>query len=87
LPPELPNGQVTGLRARGGDTIDITWENGEITHATLHTHHAHTVAVRTSVPMTVTAPDDDHVVAARRTDPTTVTFDATAGTSYRLTRP
>ncbi|MGP3972333.1 glycoside hydrolase family 95 protein [Streptomyces sp. 6N223] len=86
LPPELPDGQVSGLRARGGDTIDITWENGEITQATLHTRHARTVQVRTTVPVTVTAADGGRQVTARRTDPTTVTFDATAGASYRLTR-
>ncbi|MEO3751446.1 glycoside hydrolase family 95-like protein, partial [Streptomyces sp. B6B3] len=82
LPPELPNGTVTGLRARGGDTIDITWDNGEITHATLHTHHAHTVAVRTSVPMTVTV--DGRNVPVRRTKGTLVTLDTEAGISYEL---
>ncbi len=82
LPPELPNGTVTGLRARGGDTIDITWQNGEITRATLHAQHTHTVSVRTARPVTVKAGGKN--VAVRRAEATLVTIDAEAGTSYRL---
>ncbi|MEO3756334.1 glycoside hydrolase N-terminal domain-containing protein [Streptomyces sp. B6B3] len=84
LPPELPNGTVTGLRARGGDTIDITWDNGQITHATLHTHHAHTIRVRARTPMDVTTESGEQVTV-ERPEATIVSFTGTAGTSYRLT--
>jgi alpha-L-fucosidase 2 len=84
LPPELPNGTVTGLRARGGDTIDITWEDGEITQATLHAQHTRTVTVRAGVPLTVT--DNGRQVTVRRAEVNTVAFDATAGTTYQITR-
>jgi len=38
LPPQWPSGRVTGLRARGGFTVDIAWEGGCFTEATITSH-------------------------------------------------
>lgn len=35
LPRLLPNGEVKGLRARGGYTVDIAWQDGHVTTARL----------------------------------------------------
>ncbi len=36
LPKAWPNGHATGLRARGDFTVDVTWENHQLTSVTLH---------------------------------------------------
>ena len=35
LPGAWPAGRVTGLRARGGVEVDVAWESGKLTEATL----------------------------------------------------
>lgn len=35
LPKAWPTGQVTGLKARGGYTVDMAWKGGLLTHATV----------------------------------------------------
>ena len=33
LPPQWPNGEVSGLRARGGFTVKVQWEDGKLVAA------------------------------------------------------
>jgi alpha-L-fucosidase 2 len=45
LPTDWPNGQVTGLRARGGFTVDIQWKDGKLTEAVIHSSPGGTAKV------------------------------------------
>jgi len=46
LPSALPNGSVSGLRARGAIEVAITWQNGKLVKATLKSSHDEPVKVR-----------------------------------------
>ncbi len=46
LPQALPYGKVTGLRARGGFEVDITWREGQLTEATIRSHLGNPVTLR-----------------------------------------
>jgi len=38
LPAAWPKGEVKGLATRGGFIVDIAWDQGKLTHATLHSN-------------------------------------------------
>jgi alpha-L-fucosidase 2 len=46
LPKTWPNGSVTGLCARGGFVIDLSWKDGVLTHAELHSKLGNPCIVR-----------------------------------------
>ena len=46
LPPEWPDGKVTGLRARGGFTVDIEWKGGRVTNYRIASPQPREVALR-----------------------------------------
>jgi alpha-L-fucosidase 2 len=46
LPKAWANGKVTGLRARGGFTVDIEWQDGKVTNYRIVAPEARTVQVR-----------------------------------------
>jgi alpha-L-fucosidase 2 len=46
LPAAWPEGSVTGLRARGNFTVDLTWEAGRMTRATLRSSTANRATLR-----------------------------------------
>lgn len=48
LPAAWPTGSVSGLRARGGVTVDLTWQDGRLTCATLTADRDGTVIIRTA---------------------------------------
>jgi alpha-L-fucosidase 2 len=46
LPAAWPDGKVTGLRARGGFTVDIEWKNGKVTNYRITSPEPREVKVR-----------------------------------------
>lgn len=46
LPSAWPTGSVTGIGARGGFSVDITWKSGAVTSATLHSTGGTSTVVR-----------------------------------------
>jgi alpha-L-fucosidase 2 len=46
LPSAWKTGSVTGLRARGGFTIDISWRDGQLTEAIIHSDKGGTAKLR-----------------------------------------
>jgi alpha-L-fucosidase 2 len=46
LPKAWPTGKVTGLRARGGFTVDMEWKNGKVTSYRIASPEPREVKVR-----------------------------------------
>ncbi|TDS17461.1 glycoside hydrolase family 95 protein [Sphingobacterium paludis] len=46
LPDALPNGKVTGLKARGGFTVDLAWQNSVLTQVNIHSALGGTCRIR-----------------------------------------
>ena len=52
LPDEWSEGEVKGLRARGGFTVDISWHDGVVSKATVKSAIGGTLRLRSYVPLT-----------------------------------
>jgi len=50
LPTKWQTGSVTGLKARGGYTVSIAWENGTLKQASIKASKAGTLTLRTKTP-------------------------------------
>ena len=53
LPDEWKSGSIEGVKARGGFTLDITWENGKLKQAKIQSALGGNCRVRTTMPVKV----------------------------------
>jgi len=83
LPAEWSAGRVSGLRARGGFTVSMTWTAGSLTEATIDAAVDGRCRVAANGVSGVTL--GGRPVAVSRTADGAIEFAATADSSYRLT--
>ena len=83
LPADLPNGSVSGLRARGGFTVDITWKDGRLAEACIVPLESRRCSVFHRVRrLSVSDPEGNLVETTERNG--LIEFDVTAGFRYRI---
>lgn len=94
LPDAWPSGSVTGLRARGGITLDLEWRDKKLFRALIHSQFANPIRIRTAhsagnlfledVKRKKILVLDSPVPGASVADKTTGIFKPRAGGTYRL---
>lgn len=82
LPTEWAEGTVSGLRARGGFTLDLAWRAARVTEARLVATRAGEVVVHAPGVERVSAAG--RAVRVRRVGPATLAFQASPGVTYLL---
>jgi alpha-L-fucosidase 2 len=82
LPAAWPDGEVTGLRARGAFGVDLAWRGGRLQQATVRAGSSGTCRIRSALPLRVC--DDEGVAVECRCEGAIFEFAAHAGRVYRI---
>ena len=86
LPHAWPTGRVTGLRARGGFTVDVAWSDGKMQEAIVHAQNTGSCSVHCAQPMQAySTTHGNKPVAVTASADGIQTFAVTAGGAYRIT--
>ncbi len=83
LPEAWPNGQLRGLCGRGGFVVDLTWQAGQVTTATIHARVDGPCRVRATEELTIIR--DGAPLATTSVAPGIVEFMAEQGKGYLVT--
>jgi alpha-L-fucosidase 2 len=84
LPPAWPEGQVAGLRARGGLTVGITWQEGRVTEAHLDVPSARVVKVRCASMLRLAGGESEGARFSPTDEPGLAALDVPAPGTYTL---
>ena len=84
LPPEWPDGSVSGLRARGGFEVDVEWRGGAVERAQVRSAAGAPCRLRAAVPLGVTR--DGDAVAVDEAPDGEIVFPTERGAAYVLQR-
>jgi alpha-L-fucosidase 2 len=85
LPAAWPQGRITGLRARGNYEVDLAWQAGTLTEATIRADSnavARVCRVRVAAPVEVRV--DDRLIDYEAPETNVIVFATEAGQRYRL---
>jgi len=83
LPTKMATGSVTGLRARGGFEVDITWQDNALTTATIYSSAGRTCRIRSVWPIAIT--DGTQHVFVQSPGEDLYEFATEAGHTYTVT--
>lgn len=82
LPKAWPNGKVSGLCARGGFEVAISWKDGKLVNAIVSSKNGNPVRIRVSTPVNVTSKGKP--VKLTRPEENVVAFQTMAQQTYDL---
>ncbi|HEX4440117.1 MAG TPA: glycoside hydrolase family 95 protein [Thermoanaerobaculia bacterium] len=82
LPAAWRDGEVAGLRARGGYEVGLAWQDGALARATVTATQARTLRVRASTALRVTS--GGRTIRVTHPEPSVTEFATTPGATYAL---
>jgi alpha-L-fucosidase 2 len=82
VPAAWPRGEVRGLRARGGFEVDIRWDRGALTQATIRSTVSGRCRIRSTRSLSVSS--DTAPVTVARPERDVIEFDTVAGRAYTV---
>lgn len=82
IPSAWPSGSVSGLCARGGFEVSISWQNGQLVQAEIISHHGQVCVVRTNVSVQVW--HEEAPVSIKIEQSPLIEFSTQVGQKYKL---
>jgi alpha-L-fucosidase 2 len=82
LPKTWNNGEVKGLRARGGYEIDIAWKDGNLSKAVIKANYNKKLILRTKKPVKIFANNKE--ITQKKSDENLIEFETKKGEIYRV---